>query len=460
MLGVPPHQYPHIPAGVYVLQDRRETGEYVHEVITAEPYVHMEPIDTHHIGEDITAEPYLHIDDEPLQIHHSGELIPKTVSHSNAKFSTKLYDLLREKNYNFVFSPFSISVVMAMLSAGAREETLKQIEKGFFFPPSHTLQAQYKNIIPAIRSTDDFTIEIANKVFVEKNFSILRDFQEILRKSFHSDIMIMDFGDSEAAADTINNWVEDRTRNKIKDLIQPDMINEDTSLVLVNAIYFKSNWAKKFDRTEPMKFHVGPSSNIDPFFSIPIVEVPMMRKTDNVFYASLDTLNSTMIELPYKGDRIVMQVLLPNTKNIYGLEELEDKLKDVDIHELFEKEKVKTEVIIGLPKFKQEITIKLKKELSKLGLKNMFSRLADFSGITGGRGLHVSHVVQKAFIEVNEEGTEAAAATGAVAVGYSGGGYKPWFIADHPFIFYLRDKETGILLFQGRVIIPCERRLC
>ena len=153
-----------------------------------------------------------------------------------------------------------------------------------------------------------------------------------------------------------------------------------------------------------------------------------------------------------------MQVLLPNTK--FGLEELEDTLKDVDIHELFEKEKVKTEVIIGLPKFKQEITIKLKKELSKLGLKNMFSRLADFSGITGGKGLYVSHVVQKAFIEVNEEGTEAAAATGAVAVGYSGGGYKPWFIADHPFIFYLRDKETGILLFQGRVIIPCERRLC
>ena len=137
VIGVPPHQYPSLPAAVHLFQDRRETGEYVHEVITAEPYVHMEPIDTHHIGEDITAEPYLHIDDEPLQIHHSGELIPKTVSHSNAKFSTKLYDLLREKNYNFVFSPFSISVVMAMLSAGAREETLKQIEKGLFFPPPH-----------------------------------------------------------------------------------------------------------------------------------------------------------------------------------------------------------------------------------------------------------------------------------------------------------------------------------
>jgi len=417
----------------------QETGVYVHEVITAEPYVHMEPIETHHIDEDITAEPYVHI--EPIE--HFGELVPKIVNHSNDKFSTKLYDLLRRKYQNLVFSPFSISTVMAMLSAGARGETLHQINKGLFFPPSPTLQAEYKNIIPSIRSTEDFTIEIANKVFVKKNFSILRNFQEILRNSFHSNIQSMNFEDSKAAADTINDWVEDRTRDKIKDLIQPDMISGDTRMVLVNAIYFKSNWAKKFDRSEPMKFHISPSSSVD---------VPMMRKTDEIFYASLDSLSSTMIELPYKGDRIVMQVLLPNTK--YGLVGLEDKLKNVDIHELFEKEKEKTEVIIGLPKFKQENTVQLNKQLSMLGLNNMFSPLADFSGISDVSGLHVSQVVQKAFIEVNEEGTEAAAATGAVAVAFSGPLHESFFIADHPFIFYLRDKETGILLFQGRVINP------
>merc|ERR1719244_1751821 len=407
VLGVPSGAVPSI----------QETGVYVHEVITAEPYVHMEPIETHHIDEDITAEPYVHI--EPIE--HFGELVPKIVNHSNDKFSTKLYNLLRRKYQNLVFSPFSISTVMAMLSAGAKGETLHQINKGLFFPPSPTLQAEYKNIIPAIRSTEDFTIEIANKVFVKKNFSILRKFQEILRNSFHSNIQSMDFEDSETAADTINDWVEDRTRNKIKDLIQPDMISGDTRMVLVNAIYFKSNWAKKFDRSEPMKFHTSPSS-------------------------------STMIELPYKGERIVMQVLLPNTK--YGLVGLEEKLKNVDIHELFEKEKEKTEVIIGLPKFKQENTVQLNKQLSMLGLNNMFSPLADFSGISNVSGLHVSQVVQKAFIEVNEEGTEAAAATGAVAATYSGTVHESFFIADHPFIFYLRDKETGILLFQGRVINP------
>jgi len=240
-----------------------------------------------------------------------------------------------------------------------------------------------------------------------------------------------------------SDWVEDRTRDKIKDLIQLDMISGDTRMILVNAIYFKSNWAKKFDRSEPMKFHISPSSSVD---------VPMMWKTDAIFYASLDSLSSTMIELPYKGDRIVMQVLLPNTK--YGLVDLEDKLKNVDIHELFEKDKEKTEVIIGLPKFKQENTVQLYKQLSMLGLNNMFSPLADFSVITDVRGLHVSQVVQKAFIEVNEEGTEAAAATGAVAATYSGHVHESFFIADHPFIFYLRDKETGILLFQGRITNP------
>merc|ERR1719153_1358315 len=397
----------------------QETGVYLDEDITAEPYVHIEPIE------------------------HFGELVPKIVNHSNDKFSTKLYNLLRRKYQNLVFSPFSISTVMAMLSTGARGETLHQINKGLFFPPSPILQAEYKNIIPAIRSTEDFTIEIANKVFVKKNFSILRNFQEILRNSFHSNIQSMNFEDSKAAADTINDWVEDRTRNKIKDLIQPDMISADTRMVLVNAIYFKSNLAKKFDRSEPMKFHISPSSS---------VAVPMMRKTEEIFYASLDSLSSTMIELPYKGDRIVMQVLLPNTK--YGLLGLEDKLKKVDIHELFEKEKEKTDVIIGLPKFKQENTLQLNKQLSVLGLNNMFSPLADFSGISDVSGLYVSQVVQKAFIEVNEEGTEAAAATGAVAVAFSAPVHESFFIADHPFIFYLRDKETGILLFQGRITNP------
>ena len=363
----------------------------------------------------------------------------QNISHSNERFSSNLFHLLRKKHQNLVFSPFSISTVMAMLSTGARGETLKQIEKVLFFPPSPNLQAEYKKIIPAIRSTKDFTIETANKVFANKDFPILREFQETMMNSFYSSIQDIDFGDPEAAANTINGWVKDMTRDKIKHLIQPFMINGYTLLVLGNAIYFKSNWVKGFDQTFPDDFRISPSSTI---------KVPMMSKEDTVFSAELGLLSSEMIELPYKGDRFVMQVLLPDIG--IRLEDLEAKLKDVDINELFEKGKRKYPQIISLPKFKIESTIQLKEDLKKLGLKKIFSRGAEFSGITDYKGLRVSHMVQKAIIEVNEKGTEAAAATEADASGKSGS----WFEANRPFIFYIRDKKTGMLLFQGRVINP------
>jgi len=364
----------------------------------------------------------------------------KSVSLSNDKFSTKLYNLLRKQHPNLVFSPFSLSVVMAMLDAGARGKTQNQIKKGLFFPPSATLQAEYKIILPSITSTQDFTFETANKVFIKRGFSLLDDFKEVMINSFHSKIQDIDFGNSEAAAKEINGWVEERTNNKIKDLIEPNIINADTCLVLVNAIYFKSNWAKKFDNTFVMEFQISPSSSVD---------VQMMYKSDIVFSARLDILSSTMVELPYKGDRIVMQVLLPDSN--LGLDILEYQLKDVEIHDLFEKNKFQQEFDIYLPKFKLETNLPLNQDLQNLHMKNMFiPGRADFSGIAGG-DLYVSQVIQQAIIEVDEEGTEAAAATAAVLGEESAG---PMFKADHPFIFYLRDKESGMLMFQGRVINP------
>ena len=161
-----------------------------------------------------------------------------------------------------------------------------------------------------------------------------------------------------------------------------------------------------------------------------------------------------MIELPYEGNRIVMQVLLPSAT--FGLAHLEEKLKYMDIHKLFGNQKRKQEIDIRIPKFRIETTIPLKKDLMQLGLKEMFfPGRADFSGITGDKNLFISFAVQKAFIEVDEEGTEAAAATavGAVAVSARIG---PRFVANHPFVFYLRDKVSGMLLFQGRVINPLQ----
>ena len=345
---------------------------------------------------------------------------------------------------------------MAMLSSGASGETLQQINKVLSFPLPTSLQAGYKDILPWYRSTKEFTLETANKVFVMKGFSILQKFKAILSKSFHSSIKDIDFGNSKAATKRINGWVQDMTKDKIKDLIPRGVITPLTRLVLVNAIYFKSKWAKKFDKTIEKPFRVEIWSSRPPLKIMRLkyvdVNVPMMMKNDNVFHANMDTLDSDMIELPYKGNRMVMQVLLPREKK-FGIYDLEEKLKDQNIHKLFEKEKKKKKVLIGLPKFKLETTLPLKNKLMKLGLKRMFSSdKANFSGMTGefikkNEELYVSYAVQKAFIEVDEAGTK-------IKPGQSGNKDEEKFIADHPFIFYIRDKESRMLLFQGRVVNP------
>merc|ERR1712106_263732 len=343
----------------------------------------------------------------------------KSVASSNDEFSIKLYDLLKEEEGNLIMSPFSVSGVMAMVSAGAGGNTLEQIRTGLSFPPPASLQLGYQDTIPALRSTDNFTLEAANTVFAMKDFSVLPGYQELLHRSFHASIQSVDFGDSHSAARMINNWGEKMTRDKIKHLIKADMLNALTRLVLVNAIYFKGDWASKFD--------------------------PKMTKDQDFSVSS-----SITVKVP-----IVMQVLLPGER--HGLQDLENKLNSQNVQELFEKESYETKVNIQLPKFKLEKSIPLTEHLTILGMKDMFTEgSADFSAIDGTKQLFVSKVVQKAFIEVNEEGSEAAAATGAVMMMRSMPAPPEQFVADHPFIFFLRDKTTGMLLFQGRVANPAE----
>jgi len=375
--------------------------------------------------------------------HHEKDV--GSVASSNDKFSLELYDLLKNKEGNLLMSPFSVSAVMAMVSAGAKGNTLTQIRKGLSFPTPSSLQLGYQDTLPALKSTDNFTLETANAVFVQKSFSVLPSFRDILKKFFHTSFESVNFRNVQSAAKQINTWVKAVTRRKIKDLITPNMLDSNTRLVLVNAIYFKGDWAYKFNPhlTTDKDFYVSPSTT---------ALVPMMTQVKELQWANLATLSSIMVELPYKGDRIVMQVLIPLERN--GLRELEEKLKNQNIQDLFEKGSSKTSVHIKLPKFKLEKKIDLKQILTDLGMPDMFSDLADFSGINGKKGLSVSEVVQKAFIEVNEEGSEAAAATGAVMIGRSAGPMPVQFIADHPFIFYIRDKTTGMLLFQGRMVNP------
>ena len=158
------------------------------------------------------------------------------VARRNDKFSMKLYDLLKNTEGNLIMSPFSVSAVMAMVSEGARGRTRKQIRKGMSFPNSNSLQLGYQETLPALKSTDNFTLEAANTAFVKKGYSVLQSFQDILENMFHSNFQSVSFENSQFAARKINKWVEKITRKKIKDLISPDMLDSDTKLVLINAI--------------------------------------------------------------------------------------------------------------------------------------------------------------------------------------------------------------------------------
>jgi len=370
----------------------------------------------------------------------------EAVASGNKVFSGRLYNLLREKEGNIIFSPFSVSGVMAMVTEGAGGDTLMQLTQGMSFPDKDKLELGYKDVIPALRTNENFTLEAANSIFCQAGFNLLPNYQETLHQMFHAGIQVTDFSDTTNAAHLINDWVKTVTRDKIKHLINKDMLNALTRLVLVNAIYFKGDWEEKFDskRTNEQTFHLSDGSTKNTL---------MMHQTRKFPYAELSSLEATMVEMPYKGDRLVMQILLP--KDRQGLGALEDKLRTEDVAELFNSEKRTRKVSLKLPKFKLEQRIPLTNHLRDLGMRDMLvGGVSDLSGIDGSKQLYVSTVIQKAFIEVNEEGSEAAAATGAVLMMRSMPLPPEEFHADHPFLFYLKDKLTGMLLFQGRVADP------
>ena len=372
----------------------------------------------------------------------------KTADVSNELFASSIYDVLKEEG-NLIMSPYSVSTVMAMVSAGARERTLHQIQEGLFFPSPDILRSGYQNIIQALRSVDNFTLEVANNIFAQKDSPVLPEFKQIMNEFFHADVQMVDFiGDAEEAAKMINHWVETKTRERITHIVDETMLSSLTRMVLVNAIYFRGYWKEAFNpnHTKVKEFKIDPSNR---------VMLPMMKQRGMFLWSSMKTLASNMLELPYKGD-VVMQVLLPTAE--HGLDDLEEKLKQNSVKKLFEESCNSTDVEVELPKFNLQSTIPLSKQLQQLGMKDMFNEtIADFTGISGSKELFVSAVVQKAFITCDEEGSEAAATTAVMMDGFSAVANPPparQFIVDQPFIFYLREKTTGMLLFMGRVNNP------
>lgn len=289
-----------------------------------------------------------------------------------------------------------------------------------------------------------YQLNIANALWGQRGYGFLKEFLELTKTNYGAGFNEVDFVKAtEEARKTINTWVEKQTKDKIKDLIKPGILNALTRLVLTNAIYFKGNWVSQFDRkqTKDSPFYVKADKK---------VQMPMMYQKGDFKY--METHKLQALELPYVGSELSMVILLP--KNVDGLVELQNLLTLDTLNEWLRNLR-EQEVEVYLPRFKTTSEFMLAEVLASMGMPDAFSLPpADFSGITGNKDLFISAVIHKAFVDVNEEGTEAAAAT---AVVMKKSVYMPRvFRADHPFIFLIRDVSSEGILFLGRLVNPLE----
>jgi len=372
-----------------------------------------------------------------------------SVVNSSNQFAFDLYSNLKGKEGNIFFSPYSLSTAMAMTYEGARGQTAEEIRQVFHYPEDiEILRRGYAGIINQINKKDKkYELRTANALWAQKSYPFLPEYFKTVEKYYGGKVTNVDFvRDTENSRLTINKWVEEQTRNRIKDLIPQGVITSLTRLVLTNAIYFKGNWETQFPKqnTKEADFKVSADKK---------VRVPMMFIGGRKFnYTENEALQ--LLELPYAGNELSMLVLLPRNE----LSEVEPYLKPDKIQDLM-KDMRQEEVDVYLPRFKFETKYLMGGEkgiLGRMGMPTAFSEMrADFSGMTGKPDLYITEVVHQAFVEVNEEGTEAAAATGII-MGAKAVLMKKVFRADHPFIFFIQEKRTGAILFFGRIMEPAK----
>jgi serpin B len=370
----------------------------------------------------------------------------------NSAFAFDLYQALREEEGNLFYSPHSISVALAMTYAGARGETAQQMADTLKFllgqdrlhPAFNWLDAELakRGEGAAGKDGEGFRLNIVNAIWGQKDYSFLTDFLDVLAENYGAGLRILDFiTETEKSRLIINDWVSDQTEDRIKDLIPQGAIDELTRLVLTNAIYFNAAWEYPFDKKMTAN---GPFYLLDGGQ----VTVPMMRQTESFGYTDGEEYQA--VELLYDGDELSMVILLPTSGNFEAFEEGLDAQKVSGIIGDLQF----SEVALTMPKFEFDSEFSLKDTLAEMGMPAAFSEAADFSGMTGTQDLCISEVLHKAFVSVDEAGTEAAAAT-AVIVGETAIPEQPVEVTvDHPFIFLIRDIETGAILFVGRVLNP------
>ncbi len=370
----------------------------------------------------------------------------------NNAFALDIYNSLRSENGNLILSPYSISLALAMTYAGARGETESQMAQTLHFLPQDQLHPSFNALDLALKKTpinpdkdqEPMKLNIANSVWSEQTFPFQEDFLDTIAVNYGAGVHLADFiNQAEPARKEINKWVSDETEDKINDLLPQNSVGPDTRMVLVNAIYFKADWLTTFDAN---------STGDGAFYLIDGTEVTAEMMHEGMFgvpYMQGDGYQA--VELAYAGETAAMDIIVPDAGNFeafgssFNKERLDDIINGMQ----------PASVELGLPKFEFTKDFSLSNALMNLGMSNAFDgELADFSGMTGDKDLFIGNVIHKAFVAVDEKGTEAAAATAVIMEITSAIMYDVNLQVDRPFIFIIRDTVNGQILFIGRVMNP------
>lgn len=381
---------------------------------------------------------------------------------ADVKFAVEMYRQLRESDKNIFYSPISMMTALAMLQLGAKGNTEKQIEKVLQFNETtkktteksahchdeENVHEQFQKLMTQLnKSNDAYDLKAANSIYGAKGFPFVQTFLEDIKEYYQANVESLDFEHAaEESEKKINSWVESQTNGKIKDLFPNGSLNRSTIMVLVNAVYFKGQWNHKFDEkhTTEEKFWLNKNTS---------KPVQMMKQNIEFNFMFLEDVQAKIVEIPYKGKELSMIVLLP--VEINGLKQLEEQLTADKLLEWTRAENMHmTELYLSLPRFKVDEKYDLPIPLEHMGMVDAFDpQKADFSGMSSTQGLVVSKVLHKSFVEVNEEGTEAAAATG-VEVSLTSAQIAEDFCCDHPFLFFIIHRKTNSILFFGRISSP------
>ncbi|MBZ5515617.1 MAG: serpin family protein [Acidobacteriia bacterium] len=366
------------------------------------------------------------------------------------QFALALYGQLARREGNLFLSPFSISTALAMTYGGASGQTAEEMAAALRLPfPGPRLHPAFALLLKQAKGEEpqDYQLSIANGLWTQRGYAFKDEYKGMVKANYGAELRELDFATAgEKSRAIINQWVEMQTQGKIRDLIPPRAITELTRLILANAIYFRGRWIDPFEEeaTKDAAFKVTPQQE---------VSVPTMYQQDRFQY--LETNSVQALRLPYKGGDLSMIVFLP--RQVDGLAELETSLTAEQLEGWVQKMDWR-EVKVYLPKFRVESTFTLNDVLPKMGMRQAFDPAsADFSGMTGKKDLFISLVIHKAFVDVDERGTEAAAATAIEGPEAAMPGEEEppaIFRADHPFLFLIRDQRSGSILFLGRVTNP------